>query len=458
MSALHSSQQLTAKVLYRRADSGFSSAGNPNLVRQRSGYSAEMRFKTGPFSLGGASQRFRDGREGREFADSLSLDYSQRGLPAVSLHWQGSEQLSLPFSLDFGGGRFVDEAEHSEDKLRLQLQPTQSRHVGVQISHTLASTNVSLGFDRNQSRLTNTPLSAQSSDRISVSVSRPLGARTSARFFGAWNLNSAAQANANQTGKVVQLDVNHRFSAGIGLNVGLQRQQFRSGSLSGNALLTNIGLVLPLGGRSSVGVQYRASLGGSGELLSGADRMQIRFSRDFGVGRKRKSSARTAQQRRLLGRIAGRVFDDRNNNGRFDEGELAVAGVAVSLPSGVQARSDREGRFHFDNLPNRQYQVTLANKTLPSNSRFYRPPECPSQQSPAKPQRSIFPPCGRDRFGARFSKTIIVMASAKPMKKCFPASWFKSRAAKLFLSATSAASSTFQTCLPKSGKFLPIPV
>lgn len=366
VSALHAGRNLTAKALFRNVDAGFSSAGNPDLIRKRSGYSAEARTKIGPFSLGGASQRFVDGRNGREFADSASLDFSRRGLPSVSLYWQGSEQLSLPFALDFQGDEPIFEQNgQSENERRLQLQPTQSRRAGVQISHTLAATNFSLGFSRNQSRLTQTPLSAQSSDSLSFSASRSLGARTSARLFGSWNLNSAAQVNANQTGQVAQLELNHRFANGIGLNCGLQRQQFRSGPLRGNALITDVGFLLPLGGRASVGLQYRASLGGSKALLAGADRMQIRFSRDFGVGRKRKSNARTVQQRRLLGRIAGRVFDDRNNNGRWDEGEIAVAGVAVSLQSGVQARSDSQGQYHFDDLVTRKYQVALVNKTLP---------------------------------------------------------------------------------------------
>ncbi|HEX9995785.1 MAG TPA: SdrD B-like domain-containing protein [Abditibacterium sp.] len=362
VSALHAGRNLTAKALFRNVDDGFSSAGNPNLSRERSGYSTEIRTKVGPLSLGGASQRFVDGRGGREFADSASLDFSRRGLPSVSLYWQSSEQLSLPFSLDFQGESF---SGATENERRLQLQPTQSRRAGLQISHTLAATNFSLGFSRNQSRLTQTPLSAQSSDSLSFSASRSLGSRTSARFFGSWNLNSAAQINANQTGRVTQIELNHLFTNGIGLNCGLQRQQFRFGPVRGNALISDVGFLLPLGGRASVGLQYRASLGGSKALLAGADRMQIRFSRDFGVGKKRKSNARTVQQRRLLGRIAGRVFDDGNNNGRWDEGEVAVAGVAVSLQNGVQTRTDSQGKYHFDDLVTRKYQVALVNKTLP---------------------------------------------------------------------------------------------
>ncbi len=365
LSALHSGRNLTAKALYRGADLGFSSAGNPNLIRQRSGYSAEIRTKTGPFSLDLASQRFQDGRDGREFVDRASLGFASRGLPSVSLYWQTSEQLALPFSpliLDNGDPFSATESEKSR---HLRLQPTQSRHSGVQISHSLAATNLTLGFDRSQSHLTNTPLSAQSSDRISISLSRPFGNRTSAQIYQSWNLSSTAQANANQTGQVTQLNLNHRLTNGIALTFGLQRQEIRSGPLHGTALLSDIGFLLPLGQRTSVGIQYRTALSGSGPLPAGADRMQIRLSRNFNVGRQRKASARTREQRRLLGRIAGRVFDDSNNNGRWDGGEAAIANVAVSLRGSLQQRSNRQGNYCFDDVALLKYKVALVNKTLP---------------------------------------------------------------------------------------------
>lgn len=362
LSAQRTGQKFSAKALYRSADSGFSSAGNPNLLRERNGYVAEMRFKTGPFALGAASQRFHDGRDGRQFVDSASLGFARRGLPSASLFWQSSEQLSLPFgSLDFDN----DSSQFEETKRALALQPTKSRRLGFQIADSIAGTSVALGFDRNQSRLTDTPLSAQSSDRISLSLARPFGARTSARLFQSWNLNSAAQKNASQTGMVTQINVNHRLARGVAVGVGLQRQEIRSGPLHGNAFVADLALQLPLNKNTSVEVQYRAALRGSAALSSGADRVQIRFSRNFNVGRQRKANARTVAQRRLLGQIVGRVFDDLNNNGRFDEGEPAVANVAFSLRGAPPQRSNRLGNFRFDDVALHSSQIALVGKTLP---------------------------------------------------------------------------------------------
>lgn len=362
LSAQRTGRNFSAKALYRSADLGFSSAGNPNLLRERNGYAAEMRLKTGPLSLAAASQRFHDGRDGRQFVDSASLGFARRGLPSASLFWQSSEQLSLPFgALDFGNGP----SQFDETKRALALQPTQARRLGFQIADSIAGTNVALGFNRDQSRLTDTPLSAQSSDRISLSLARPVGARTSARFFQSWNLNSAAQENASQTGMVTQINVNHRLSRGVAVGVGLQRQEIRSGPLHGNALVADLGLQFPLGKNTAVEVQYRTALRGSAALPSGADRVQIRISRNFNVGRQRKANARTVAQRRSLGRIAGRVFDDLNNNGRFDEGEPAVPNVAFSLRGATTQRSDRQGNFRFDDVALRSSQIALVGKTLP---------------------------------------------------------------------------------------------
>ena len=48
-----------------------------------------------------------------------------------------------------------------------------------------------------------------------------------------------------------------------------------------------------------------------------------------------------------LGTIIGKVFHDKNENGRQDEDEPGVAGAMVALDSGVYALTDEHGRYHF---------------------------------------------------------------------------------------------------------------
>ena len=48
-----------------------------------------------------------------------------------------------------------------------------------------------------------------------------------------------------------------------------------------------------------------------------------------------------------LGTIIGKVFHDKNENGRQDEAEPGVAGAMVALDSGVYVLTDEHGRYHF---------------------------------------------------------------------------------------------------------------
>jgi hypothetical protein len=68
LSAAHTGQKLTLKTLYRHADLGFSTAGNPRLNTQRSGYLADVRYKVGPLRLTALSHRFEDERGGARFS------------------------------------------------------------------------------------------------------------------------------------------------------------------------------------------------------------------------------------------------------------------------------------------------------------------------------------------------------------------------------------------------------
>jgi hypothetical protein len=388
ISAAHRGKKLSAKALYRHADLGFSSAGNPALSTQRSGYLADVQYKTGPLTLSTASQRYEDGRGGRDYFDRASLQFSKPRLPAVSLYWQQGNQLRRPYEI-IG---FKDQGESAEEKnLRRKLRPTQSQNMGIQLSHSLGKTNFSLGFDHSESRLLDTPLSAQSADRFSIGLSRPLGSRTSMYFYHSWDANAAAQANADQTGQFTQLLVNHRLSNGIGINMGLQRQEYRSLHVKGSSLISNIGVQVPLGKATSIGVQYRTRLGGSSTPHQSADLLQFRLSRRFNIGRSRGGTRRTIEQRKQLGRIVGRVFDDRNNNGQWDAGEPPVPNVAVALREELQQRSDRIGNYGFIDLTPKIYKVSLVTKTLPIEYSILAPSEVPAPVAADKTTNVDFP-------------------------------------------------------------------
>ena len=64
-----------------------------------------------------------------------------------------------------------------------------------------------------------------------------------------------------------------------------------------------------------------------------------------------------------LNAIHGRVYCDRNNNGRFDDGE-AVQSAVVRLQERITA-TDRDGAFHFYNIWPGDYQLQLDVDHLP---------------------------------------------------------------------------------------------
>jgi large repetitive protein len=74
--------------------------------------------------------------------------------------------------------------------------------------------------------------------------------------------------------------------------------------------------------------------------------------------------------------VMGKVFDDKNRNGRQDDGEEGLAGVRVVTPTGLQATTDKYGRYHITCaiVPNESrgsnFVLKLDDRTLPSGYRM----------------------------------------------------------------------------------------
>jgi uncharacterized repeat protein (TIGR01451 family) len=72
------------------------------------------------------------------------------------------------------------------------------------------------------------------------------------------------------------------------------------------------------------------------------------------------------------GEIIGRVFDDLNNNGYMDDGEVGLPGVRVVTVKGLLVTTDKFGRFHVTcaDIPNAQigsnFLMKLDPRTLPA--------------------------------------------------------------------------------------------
>src|SRR5437016_2537303 len=74
--------------------------------------------------------------------------------------------------------------------------------------------------------------------------------------------------------------------------------------------------------------------------------------------------------------VTGKVFNDINRNGRQDDGEEGLPGVRVVTPTGLQATTDRYGRYHVTCVivPNESrgsnLVLKLDDRTLPSGYRM----------------------------------------------------------------------------------------
>jgi uncharacterized repeat protein (TIGR01451 family) len=68
--------------------------------------------------------------------------------------------------------------------------------------------------------------------------------------------------------------------------------------------------------------------------------------------------------------IMGRVFDDANNNGQFDQGEKPVAGVRLYLANGQSVVTDSQGMYNFPAVSEGALVISLDPITLPRGYRL----------------------------------------------------------------------------------------
>jgi uncharacterized repeat protein (TIGR01451 family) len=74
--------------------------------------------------------------------------------------------------------------------------------------------------------------------------------------------------------------------------------------------------------------------------------------------------------------VMGKIFNDKNRNGRQEDGEEGLSGVRVVTPTGLQATTDQYGRYHITCaiVPNESrgsnFVLKLDDRTLPSGYRM----------------------------------------------------------------------------------------
>lgn len=70
------------------------------------------------------------------------------------------------------------------------------------------------------------------------------------------------------------------------------------------------------------------------------------------------------------GTVIGKVFDDRNENGLQDEGEVGVPSVRIATEQGIVIKTDRDGKYHIPALQPGRHLVKIDGHSLPQGTKF----------------------------------------------------------------------------------------
>jgi hypothetical protein len=66
--------------------------------------------------------------------------------------------------------------------------------------------------------------------------------------------------------------------------------------------------------------------------------------------------------------VLGKVFEDKNSNGRQDNDEKGIEGVKIASDTGIYAVTDEEGKYHFPFIQIGQRVLKINESTLPEGS------------------------------------------------------------------------------------------
>jgi len=353
LSGATESKRLRLQASYRQADLGFSSAGNPTLLTRRNGGFINLNYRLAqPLTLTANAQRYDDGRQGRYRYDSLTLRHAKPKKPVFSLFWRATETQQPAIAA-------------------VPLPSTAFTSIGARISHRLGVNRVSAQIERLQFNSTSALVADNTANRLSLGLSRPLGPQTQLSLYQILDLGTASRTG------YTALNVSHRLGkSGLTLDLGLQYVNRNAAGIFGQTTGARAGLSYVLRSGSSIGLQYQTDVAGSGSLSArNPGQLYIGYSHRFSKGSARQTLS--PQERRQLGKVAGRVFEDSNGNGKWESGEPGVPDVMINTSSGARQRTDAGGRFSMADVRPGRYQFALETKTLPIEYTVLHPGEVP---------------------------------------------------------------------------------
>lgn len=129
-------------------------------------------------------------------------------------------------------------------------------------------------------------------------------------------------------------------------------------------------------GSGAVSLDYQTNLTRSGFLSSqyvGTSSIAyVRYYQYFQVGKRLHANQVVAENFRLkeqpqpeFNRLSGRIFEDKNGNQRWDQGEPGIPNVTVALENERQSQTDKNGYYAIKDIYPGEHRIRLVMKTLP---------------------------------------------------------------------------------------------
>ncbi|HEX8553042.1 MAG TPA: SdrD B-like domain-containing protein [Abditibacteriaceae bacterium] len=354
-SSLTQGKRLFLRTLVRSANNGFSSAGNSDLIAFRNGYEADARYKLSDrVSLSGATQDYDDGFEARYRSHYGQVQFQANKRASVGLSYQMRSDIKAPLL----GFRTASSVRTSGP--------------GIFLNYRLKRANVSLRYEQLKYSYPMSALQNSKSNRVSLGLTQQVGSRTSLSLYHSFDTNKQSNAALDSNSASTSVYVYHRVNnQGLGLQAGMQHQKSSSTLFSGDTTSLIAGFDYPAGRYGNIGITYQFQASGNGSLSTvSPNQLTLRYSRSLDFGKRPSRTEREGynlpvEERRLLGQLTGRVFDDRNLNGKWDIGEAGVSDINFTLPGSGETSSDGKGLFAVKSLRPGNYALGLVTKTIP---------------------------------------------------------------------------------------------
>ncbi len=179
--------------------------------------------------------------------------------------------------------------------------------------------------------------------------------------------NSSSAALSNVVVRDI-LPASFNYAAGTAqIQTGSNTRQTEP-EIAGNELRFALG---DLGSGDSATITYRVRVGANateGEHINSAVASGVQISGETLATQPAQASVRVRggvfSMRQV---VIGRVFEDRNGNGKFDSGEYPVAGARIYMNNGQSVETDSSGQYNLPTVNHGSLVLSLDPVTLPDN-------------------------------------------------------------------------------------------